>query len=674
MIIDTLKRWTQVMRSKHAMILMLCMISACIASINFYTTTTGIQGKAISTSINLGGCVPSNVFGSSNPTTDEWPMFHYNLTHAGLTTTTPVQAPGPIWICNQSWGFPLLSSPAISGGRVFYGDAHYNLCCLNETTGESIWNYTTGNPITSSSPAVSGGRVYIGSNDGSVYCVDAATHALYWATATGAGIGSSPAVSGNRVYIGSGDNKLYCLDAITGAVAWSKKTGGQIIGSLPAIWGNYLYIGGSDHKIHCYRADTGQPLWNYTTANQIIDSPTIADGFLFVGGGDPQVYCLNATTGTSFWNFTTSSYYQSTPAVWDGKVYIGCRNDKVYCIDELGGFQIWSYTTLGFVYSSPAVVNGLVYVGSDDGRMYCLNATKGRLIWNYNTGSSVEAGPAIAQGCVFFGTTGGFGGKLYCLPMNLVPLSPLNVQGIGGTMLNTITWQPPLNFTYFNHYNTPVTGYKIYRGTVQGGESAYATIANITTFTDFGVQPGFQYYYRVSAMSTMGVGQQSPEVNAMPVGVPSAPRALQASVKSGGVSLSWLAPSNPGGMSITNYTIYRSTLTGGEILLATIGNVTTFTDSSVTNGQAYYYTVCAVNGIGNGPRSSEVLVQPGTTDTATLAVGVAIAAIVIAAFTSLIALDLFLKQKKLARDLSALKSDRSRDASSVPKKSKAADA
>jgi len=88
--------------------------------------------------------------------------------------------------------------------------------------------------------------------------------------------------------------------------------------------------------------------------------------------------------------------------------------------------------------------------------------------------------------------------------------------------------------------------------------------------------------------------------------VPSAPRNLTAAPARGkGVQLSWSPPSSNGGSPITGYNIYRGTVSGGETLLTSVGNVTSFKDASTTRGQTYYYLVKAVNAIGEGPASNE---------------------------------------------------------------------
>lgn len=53
-------------------------------------------------------------------------------------------------------------------------------------------------------------------------------------------------------------------------------------------------------------------------------------------------------------------------------------------------------------------------------------------------------------------------------------------------------------------------------------------------------------------------------------------------------------------------------MSGGEVLLTTLGNVVTFTYTGLTNGQPYYYKISAVNGAGEGSLSNERSAIPVT--------------------------------------------------------------
>src|SRR5207249_4526267 len=81
---------------------------------------------------------------------------------------------------------------------------------------------------------------------------------------------------------------------------------------------------------------------------------------------------------------------------------------------------------------------------------------------------------------------------------------------------------------------------------------------------------------------------------------PDAPTGLTATAGNAQITLSWAAPTNNGGVSITSYKVYRGTTSGAETLLTTggcsgLGAVLSCTDTGLTNGQSYFYKVSAVN-------------------------------------------------------------------------------
>jgi hypothetical protein len=96
---------------------------------------------------------------------------------------------------------------------------------------------------------------------------------------------------------------------------------------------------------------------------------------------------------------------------------------------------------------------------------------------------------------------------------------------------------------------------------------------------------------------------------------PSAPQSPVASASSGKLTLSWSAPASDGGAAVTNYKVYRGTSSGSESLLITLGNVLTYQDTAVTNGQAYFYRISAANTAGEGSLSAEVSATPAAATT-----------------------------------------------------------
>src|SRR2546426_870701 len=191
-----------------------------------------------------------------------------------------------------------------------------------------------------------------------------------------------------------------------------------------------------------------------------------------------------------------------------------------------------------------------------------------------------------------------------------IPSAPQNLQATSGTGNVTLSWQAPSN-----NGGSPITNYKIYRSSSSGTEGLLITIGNVTSYTNTGLASVHTYFYKVSAVNSIGTSPQSNEASATTLTMPSAPQNLQATAGTGNVTLSWQAPSNNGGSPITNYKIYRSSSSGTEGLLITIGNVTSYTNTGLASGHTYFYKVTAVNGIGTSTYSNEASAAPSTTVT-----------------------------------------------------------
>jgi len=179
------------------------------------------------------------------------------------------------------------SSPAIAGNSLFIGSCDGYLYALNRYSGDEQWKSKTrisdGKFYVVSSPAVSGDRVFISSLAyNKTYAFDIYTGSVVWEYMTGGRIWASPAVAYNKVFIGSEDGKVYSLDQTTGAKIWDYNIGGPIL-SL-AVADGIVIVPSSNGKIYALHQFNGSKAWEIQVggANDQGTCPAIADGKIYV--------------------------------------------------------------------------------------------------------------------------------------------------------------------------------------------------------------------------------------------------------------------------------------------------------------------------------------------------------------------------------------------------------
>ncbi|MGW4527521.1 PKD domain-containing protein [Amycolatopsis sp. NPDC004378] len=98
------------------------------------------------------------------------------------------------------------------------------------------------------------------------------------------------------------------------------------------------------------------------------------------------------------------------------------------------------------------------------------------------------------------------------------PGAPTGLTAAPGNGQVTLNWTAPASNGGVN-----ITSYRVYRGTASGGETLLTTggcgnLGAVLSCTDGGLTNGQPYYYRVSAVNSIGEGAQSAEAPATPSG------------------------------------------------------------------------------------------------------------------------------------------------------------
>ena len=344
----------------------------------------------------------------------DWPMFRGRPSLAGTSDSNLPSKPALKWTFKT--GGPVKSSPAIVGGKVFFGAGDSNLFCVDLATGKKVWSFRADGPI-ESSPLVLDGRVFFGTENTNFFAIDAVTGKELWRHGvedkilSSANWVQSPDGASKSVLIGAYDYRLYDLDAATGKTNWVFETGNYINGS-PAVGDGLTAFGGCDAIIHVLGLAKGEKIKEIEAGAYIAASGALVDGKLYVGHYENAFLCVDLKEGKIAWTYKDRSFpYFSSPAVTKDFVVVGGRDKRLHCIRRATGEGVWTFATRGKVDSSPVVAGDKIVVGSDDGRLYMVSLATGKELWSYEIGQPVQSSPAVVDGHIVVGSEDG---SVYC--------------------------------------------------------------------------------------------------------------------------------------------------------------------------------------------------------------------------------------------------------------------
>jgi len=111
-----------------------------------------------------------------------------------------------------------------------------------------------------------------------------------WEFETGDVVSSSPCLSPEGiVYVGSRDHKVYALK--DGKKLWEFQTGDEVYSSPCLGPDGTVYVGSCDHKVYALRE--GKKIWEFETATAVTTSPCLGpDEIIYVGSYEGCVYAL----------------------------------------------------------------------------------------------------------------------------------------------------------------------------------------------------------------------------------------------------------------------------------------------------------------------------------------------------------------------------------------------
>lgn len=313
---------------------------------------------------------------------EDWPQFG-GPTRDGVWKETGIMQTFPADGLKVRWRAPAgsgLSSPIVSGGRVFLCDAERKkpkawerVHCHDEKSGKPLWTHT-----------------------------DEVTYPE-WAfdPASETGPDGTPLAAGGKVYAVGRMGNLVCLDVRDGTVLWQRdltKVCGPADTSgttpSPLVEGNLLILvtgGKPDACVLAFDKDTGKEVWRALSDKWTYSSPIVVSA-----GGKRQlivwtpdaITSLDPATGKTWWREPRtlhSDFAVAAPVVWDGLLLAG---GLMFQLDPAkpAASLLWPEDTVKARRSlsnttGPLLQGGHVYSHKSQGRLVCLEARTGQQIW-----------------------------------------------------------------------------------------------------------------------------------------------------------------------------------------------------------------------------------------------------------------------------------------------------
>ncbi|NBQ68440.1 MAG: hypothetical protein EBU46_06220, partial [Nitrosomonadaceae bacterium] len=267
-------------------------------------------------------------------------------------------------------------------------------------------------------------------------------------------------------------------------------------------------------------------------------------------------------------------------------------------LDSEGKVYVWGgipgYSTLGLGTAvtttlNPICLNTLTNVTAiSAGGWHSCAVTDDGTVWSWGAGTSGQIGDGYAESrfvpTVVVGLTNATGVSAgYDSGIALAVLLPPGITGVAAQPADgrvALTWNP---------YSLASEFY-VKRSTNQG--ASYSVIATVTTngYVDTSVNDGTTYSYVISAAGTTGESPNSRGVTVTPLAPPPAPTNFVATPLGRQVALNWTATP-----TAASYKVRRAQVSGGPYTqIATVTN-TSYVDTRLFNGTAYYYIVSGIN-------------------------------------------------------------------------------
>jgi outer membrane protein assembly factor BamB len=311
----------------------------------------------------------------------------------------------------KKWlGDPLMSMPAMAGGRVYLafpdsrGDRRHYLGCFGVATGDELWRRPLPGEIITA-PVLAEGSVYCSTLDGSIHCFDQEDGTPRWCEPRNAT--SSPTVWNGQCYFSQRHERPGTGAADEGPDQHEWVATRASAAAAPPEYRAFAATAQKADYLHHLKRQRRSPRY---AASELADADV---GFAHFKG-DAKMHQAMGNLGHAHvhgvWGFQGSR-----PFVAGGRLY-SCPGDVVQAVEPASGEVLWKRQMTdrpeqaevldGFL-TPPALANGKLFVGTLAGDLLCLAAADGEMLWRVPLGEPVVFQPAVVGGRAYVGTEPG---------------------------------------------------------------------------------------------------------------------------------------------------------------------------------------------------------------------------------------------------------------------------
>ena len=215
------------------------------------------------------------------------------------------------------WKFP--AGRGVSTDIMRHGDAVYavtledHVVCLDLETGEPRWQLPTGGEpqerfTLGSTPALAGGRVYFGGLDGNVYAFDAANGNLKWKTDVESQVVTSTLLLDDAIIVGTDYAELHQLNTETGKIenttVLPRRARGHFITLPDGKFCIFLAETTWEGELAAFNPDL-EMAWSVDPPDGTIFAnarPFLLDSWILAGTQGGNLYAIDSNTGKVAWS------------------------------------------------------------------------------------------------------------------------------------------------------------------------------------------------------------------------------------------------------------------------------------------------------------------------------------------------------------------------------------